>query len=250
MKLEELPIKPPKILLYGSSGSGKTALATTCGPHCQVIDFDDGVETARTLADSFQPQRRQIDVLQALERDPAFPTAYAKGKEHLRGVATQCNQKKYPFKVLVIDSLTSMADACLRMVLKNSNKLETSGGMAMNPEIQHWGLAFLEMESFLSIARSLPIAVILIAHEQMNEIDGVNKLQLAISGKKNPTKIPRFFDELWYMKTRNAAGGKIEYVIQTNSTAGIEARSRKNIPDLTNANVGMPELLKRMGYPL
>lgn len=241
-KLSEVKIKPPKILLYGDVGTGKTAFTLTLGDRLQVLDMDEGTLTGVTLDDKFRSRRLEVDVVSCPDPDPNKATAFGCGKAHVLKVANQAVRKAYPYDAFAIDSLTALADHAVRMVMVNS-------GMAgKNPQIQHWGLAFNEIENILTVARSIPGVFILIAHAMNIEIDGNTKKEIAIPGKSLPNKIARYFDEIWFAKVQNKAGGKQAFTIQTKSTASIVARSRLNIPDGIDMSLGLEEILKQGGY--
>lgn len=241
-QLKDIESKVPKILIYSPAGTGKTALALSAGADTEILDMDDGVLTGQTLDDKWKEERLKVEVKQFLESDPLKAVAFKKFKNRMIKIAKECTEGKYPHKLLTVDSLTSFADGAVRYIMYNSSML----GQA--PQIQHWGTAFIEIENILTLIRSLPIPVILLAHEQIKTIDKKDVTDLAVSGRNLPSKIRRFFDEVWWINVRNAAGGKVERKIQTKSTESIGCRSRWNMEDGINVNVGMRELLKRMDY--
>ncbi len=238
---------PPNILLYGEVGCGKTILALTLGEHAQVIDVDLGLRSGYSLKDEFTDARMAVDVKQFQETSmPERAIAFAKTKSCIFDIATQCNQHRYPFKAIILDSLTVFSEQALAYILGNANKI------GKNPEIQHWGMAFSEIKMVLAVLTSLPIPTIVIGHEQIKTYgtgkDAVNKLELAIKGKNMPAEITRLFDEVWYMRTRMVAGGQRQYVIQTLHDGSVLARSRACLPNMTDTKIGMWKLLEMMGY--
>lgn len=243
----DLQPKAPKVLIYGPVGAGKTALALTLGARAQIIDLDDGLSTGRTLDDKWRPERLKVDVIQYIEAEPhKRATVFSKTKSKIFDIANQITAKTYPFDALIIDSLSALAESAVTQIMANSGRIGDP------PEIQHWGLAFSEIKNVIAVLRSMPIVVILIAHEQVKTIGkGANqesKLEIAISGKNLPSQITRYFDEVLYIRPKAIGGGKFEYNLQTKGDDRVEARSRMNIPNHTNTNVGMWELLKMMGY--
>ncbi len=243
MKLKEIRKKPPKVLLYGPPGTGKTALVLTLGKRLQVLDLDDGLETGRTLHDQFRERRMEVDVVQALETSRIRGTAFPEAKRHVFRVVEMIDKGTYPFEAFCIDSLTSLADGAVRYVLGNA------GHVGRAPQIQEWGAAFIEIENILTLLRSLPIVVILTAHQHVFELDGETQTEIAVPGRKLPGKICSYFDEVWRMRVRPLPQKKFAYVLQTKSTAGTVARSRLNLEDGIDAGkLGLEEVLRRVGW--
>lgn len=247
MKVIDIGSKSPKVLLWGDVGSGKTAYALTLGKRAQVIDLDEGLLTGVTLVDKFQPDRQAVDVKQFLEPAPhRQATVFAKVKAYVSEVAAACQSKKFEYDALIVDSLSALAEAALNFIMMNSGKLN------QQPEIQHWGLAFSEIKNVIAVLRSLPVPVVLIAHEQVKSFgSGVNKeekLELAVSGKNLASQISRYFDEIWYMRVQPQGAGKNRYALQTISDGKIPCRSRCNLPNYFDTSIGMWETFKRLGY--
>lgn len=247
MKLSELKSKPRHVCMYGEVGSGKTALALTLGERAVVIDLDDGLLTGISLKDSFRNARMSVTVKQFLEPEPQVrATVFSRVKSYIYGIPRDIKSGNFPFEAFIIDSLSAFADSAVQMVMANS------GNIGKNPEIQHWGLAFTEIKNVLNVVRTLPIVVVLIAHEQIKLIgkppNQDMRLELAIPGKNLPSQVARYYDELWYLKTRQVGQGKIQRVLQTSSTEAIAARSRSCLPNLTDTACGMWKLLEMTGY--
>lgn len=243
MKVSDIQESPPSILLWGPPGTGKTALALTLGERAEVVDLDDGLKTGSTLKDKFYDARRSVTVNQFIEKEPhKRATIFQKAKEHIYGIATQINQNKYPFDALIVDSLSALADSAVRQIMGNS------GDPGATPQIQHWGLAFNEVKNVMGVIRSIStkIPVVVIGHDQEGKEEG--KIELALSGKKLPGQIIRYFDEVLYMRVKAEGGGKFKYVVQTKNDSRVECRSRANLENMTDTSEGMWDLIKKMGY--
>jgi len=241
-KLSEREARPPKILIYGPAGSGKTALATTLGEHLQVIDLDDGLGTCFKLEDKFKEDRMSIDAVTITDTKVNKPDSFQKAKRAILDISNKAQQGQWEFKAICLDSLTMLVDSAMRMVLHNN------GRMGKRPQIQDYQLAFIETEEVILMLRALPCVTILLAHEHVSTIDDRDIIQIGIPGKNLPAKIPALFDEFWHMSVRGVGGGRYEHLIQTKSTEAIRTRSRANLENNLNANLGMVELLKKTGY--
>lgn len=247
MKASEIKQNPPRIILWGDSGCGKTALAATLGARAQLMDLDNGLLTLAKLNDKFTADRLNVDVKPFRESRPHLKAnMFSDFRAHALSVYNDVTSKKFPFDAVIVDSLTALADAALNQVLYNSGQLSSP------PQRQHWGAAFMEIKSVLNILLSLPIVVIVIGHEEIKsygpEKARIEKLGLALSGKNLSAQICRQFDEIWYLRSRPAGGGKLKFTIQTINDERISAKSRANIPTDTNADIGMGELIKMTGY--
>jgi archaellum biogenesis ATPase FlaH len=243
--LRDMEILHPKILIYGAAGTGKTALALTAGDVMQIMDLDNGLMTGKTLLDEFQENRLSVDVIpDLLESDPTKGTGFLKAKTALYKIVSECKKGSYPFKVLGVDSLTSLADGAMRWVQGNANHI------GKNPQLQEYGLAFNEIENFLMMLKSLPIMVVVTAHQHEIEVDSNVQIRVAVPGRKLPGKICGWFDEVWRLRIQNLQGGKTGFVIQTKGTASTLARSRFNLGDKLDASMGLRSILKTAGYEI
>lgn len=243
MELSNIALTPPKILLYGPPGTGKTAFATSAGAGTQIIDLDLGIRTASTFKDSWTSSRSKIDVIQISDSNPLIASSLQILKSKLLTISDQCSKSTYPYRLLVVDSLSAIGDMAMRSVMSNS------GGLDNKREIQHWGLAIKEVENCIFILRTLPIAVILIAHAQRDKIGTQDIVEVAIFGKNLPSGILRHFDEVWFSYIEPGPGGKDKYRVQTSSDAIKTARTRSQISSFDTSN-GLLPLLTSMNWSL
>jgi hypothetical protein len=241
MKLADIPVGPPKILMYGPAGSGKTAFAMTLGDGLRLYDLDYGVEVGRTLKDKFLDARMAVDIVRYDEQQLLSPTGWLRFRTDIFGLQ---NNKNIP-KAICIDSLTSGITMAMRFVLSNNGRLDYGKGV-LPPTIEqsHWGMAFTELTNVLLVLRGLPIPVVVLAHDQRDT--QTSALELALPGKNLPSTVPQFFDELWYARVFPSATGS-QYMIWT-ANEGFPAKTRRQVPSKTLMSNGLPSVLNSIGY--
>lgn len=271
MKVSELKALPPKILIYGPAGLGKTALVASMGERGQIHDLDGNIEVAG-MRDNLYDERQSVDVEQFLETNIDKALAYDKFKKALSKITQACRVgKDYPFQGYALDSLTSLSLAIQRAVM------DGSGGPNKNPEIQHWGQIITKLKNTLLEIKALPVWGFVIAHEEQVFTDAtvigdvketttaseggktVSKVQIAVPGRKLPAEVTRMFSEIWYVRIRPVGGGKSDLYIQTVPTQEVTCRSSRGLTNNfrfgTIGKDGKPlesvsiwDILKEIGY--
>lgn len=240
-KVKVLKFRPPKIIIYGDAGTGKTATLATLGPLVQIINLDEGMRTAVSMKDRWRPVRLECEVKNCFETEFDKATAFTRAKSYIVSAAEACRKNKFEYKCLGVDSWTTLAEAAVRQVLAGANML------GKNPQIQHWGMAFTLLEDLLATLRSLPIAVVVLAHVQrFREQDGQDTItkKIATPGQKLPHKVPNFFDEVWVSKV---VGGK--YKLFSKATTNPDAKSRGCLGDVEQ-EIGMVKMFRGIGYDI
>lgn len=267
MKLSDIKstLPPPKILLGGLPGVGKTALAATYGEGMQFLGVDNALATCMTLNDAFKPQRMEIDFIDCIEKNPTgIAKSFQTVKSHLISMVNLSSQGKLnfidgkPITALTIDGLTFLAKAAFDYILYNSGKLgkpiafapgDSKALMANNASQPEWGLMISEVIQIFQLIRALPITVIVTCHFEVNTTPmGGQRYEMAVSTKELPRQIPGMVDELWFMESQIVpAGQQMKRILRTVSTPLYGCRSNYNLPDGTDTSIGMREILKKMG---
>lgn len=209
--------------------------------------MDNGISSAISVKDIHTERRYQIDYKPMQDVNIKQPSVFTRVKSRVLEIVNDHAANKPTPRTLVIDSLTTLGEASLRSVLYSGGHLD------VQPQIQEWGLAMGELDKLLLWVRSLTkITVILIAHQEMKAVDDKNQaIELWCIGNKLAPKIPAFFDEIWYSRTKDLGGGKTGYEILTKPTGIVKvARSRGNLPECVDMNLGMPKILEMAGYPV
>jgi hypothetical protein len=251
-----------KMLYLGDSGSGKTgslASLACAGYRLVVLDYDSGIQTlakmiqhdcksalARvhyaTLTDKFKsnPQGKVIPA--------GTPKAFAKGMGLLTewkpkdgealGSPTEWGQDT----ILIIDSMTMLANAALRHVLA------ANGRSGAHPQIQDWGEAMRMIEEMLGLlyGESVGCHVIITSHLTFmeSETGGVRGYPNAL-GSKLPPKVGRYFNTILLAKSMGS-GQSMRRKIRTVSEGTIELKNPDpyNVPAELDLSSGLREFFK------
>lgn len=203
------------------------------------MDLDGGARTGATLRDEFWEKRRQVEVVDLSEVEPG--RLLSEVKRVVGGIKRRIGAGQYEFEALAIDSLTSLGYGVIKSVAA-TNK----------PTTPEWGLAISEIQDFCVMLKNLPIPVFLTAHQSEVTIGEPPAertfIKLGIYGKNLPSFLIGAFTELWYAKVKQMSGGKVAYVLQTRSTSVLKCRTRLQLPDDTNMDLGLEKVLETVGY--
>lgn len=242
----DLEITPPHILLYGKPGAGKSALLQTLGDKVQILDFDDGVITGKTLKDKWFETRKKANFIDLVERNPRNTTIFAKTEDIVQKTLEDCIKGTFPYEAFVLDSFTTLADHAMLYTLHKDGK-----SINANPEIQHWGRTFNRLNALLLDLFALPITVILVCHEKQgldtHEIKDDRQVEICISGTKFPSQVCSKFGEIWRCKAPRTTGKKY-YEIQTMADYLTTCRTRLNVPNNLDMDLGLKHILSLGGF--
>lgn len=157
-----------KVLLYGSSGAGKTFFSGTA-KNALFLSAENGLLSIRDKHPKFWEIKSLADLRKAY--------AYLKDEQH-------------KYETVVIDSITEISDIIKRGI-------EKENGHAM--QLQDWGLLKSELVNMFRLFRDLPLHVILIAiDDRIVDEDKIHKIVPSLDGKGAVTAIPQYFDIVAY----------------------------------------------------
>jgi len=187
------------VLIYGKSGTGKTTFAC-CFPKPYIFDFDKGM-------------------LSQKGRDVAYDTytSYLSFEGKFKEMETNC-----PYDTIIIDSITTMEEYCMDMVLAANHK--------PMPTMHEWNVLIATLKDLFMRSTKMAKHLVVIAHEQMiqDEITGEVIVRPQIVGKKLPAQLPLWFDEVHRAQVSRSKDGVPVYSLLTAADLKYTAKSRLN----------------------
>jgi len=189
-----------KVLIYGKSGTGKTGWGCSF-PKPYVFDFDNGMLGQRG-------KDIEYDVYSG-------PSAYQDLDLKLRMFESDC-----PFETLIFDSITTMQEARLNMLVQMSSRKTASQA--------EWGMLIIKLREFLDQVTKLDKNIVVITHEILvqDELIGEISYMPVIYGKKLPAQFPLFFDEVYRLIGGKDTDDKASYHFLTSAGTNYMAKSR------------------------
>lgn len=234
----------PSLLAYGALGTGKTAFFGQLGAQGLYLDMDRGLRTLVSMNDPWTPLRKTCyeSAKSFYEGDFLKPSQFSMLKTHVNGLRTTL--KASPEKIiLVLDSFTGLVDSIIAYITANS------GHPGLPPTIHEWGLIVNEVSVFSRTLKSLPLITVFCGHEMIVEVDDdTTKIKLNCPGKKLPSQIAGFFDDVFYCTLKKKAGGESDYWLTSKATRAVEARTRSSFREDWNMNDGLWKFLEKLGY--
>lgn len=201
MKFVDATEAPPtlNLCLYGPGGTGKTVAACSA-PGPVVVANAEGPGALRFAREKYGEKIREVEVTGAETLDEIY--LYLKegsGKE----------------KTVVIDTVGEVYGAMLA----------NFGGA--RPSLQNYGDTNTKIERFVRALRDLPINVVLICHEQVDDGDGEITRRPMTGGKKLPEIIVAQMDVVAYTGVIPATDDQpVRFVGQLIEAGGRRAKDR------------------------
>ena len=252
MLLKDAVLSPPKILLLGAPGTGKTVLATTLGHRAVVLDLNNGMASARMHKDKWTVERGECEIKKCWgEGGPE-----AMWKRAVGYVDSYFNAPERP--ALVVDGLSDLLESSLGNVLSFKGKwTDTNPPKAGWDE---WGTAIAQIKRVMWKLRLMQNVVVVVGHTYLADVPVAGEklaasekerppLKEVIScyGKSLPGDVLAGFDEVWFTRVKGF-GSTRKWMLQSVSNAGAECKSRRCLEDGSDMNLGMEGLLAKVGW--
>lgn len=238
-----LDLGTSSFFLIGDSGSGKTRLAGTF-PSPYFFDFDKGMASLAGVEgidyDTFKDAPAKGKALKSEDGIYEYGTAWEAFIKRMNEIGEQIDKGTCPYKTLVFDSATLMAQTVMNSILKRDGKA------GQNPEIQHYGTESTKLKEAFDQITSWPLIKVVTAHIQRNTNELLNTTEmLPLLTGKFAARSAIYFDEVYFVEVERKAAvaganpkpAEHKYVLRTQSTNVMrQARSRFGVPDGTRAH--------------
>lgn len=233
-----------QVLIYGRSGTGKTAGAGTF-PRPVIMDFDHGIATLRNP-----------EVIKALGYHDVVYEQFSEKRMTKGGVVTAHNafddafyffekmmkpDMRDTFDTWVVDSGTTMAEfaANKAIILLGQQKLSQTHANALTsglvtPKKQDFGAERSLVEQFVRMVKDAGKHFVFICHEkEIYDKEGNLKDVVPLLTGKSVEEVPLMFDEVYNLQVRRKG---IDWVRQllTHSDGTRMAKTRYGISDFTS----------------
>lgn len=240
--------KPPNILIGGSAGSGKTCLVAQAA-NGYLMDWDGHMKNVLQVKDNFSALRNQIEFDEfvdeiTVEKSGAVKlksSKYLEGKRKILQCAQLSYDGKWPYDAFIIDTITGL---CRSIQL---HVMACAGNPFKKPQIQDFGSFICELESILTIMRSMPVLKITTAHEMVifgSQDQQITTRLMSATKPHGANKLAWLFDQVMMAKKRFRGQGKVDYIV----TGKHEIAKGPITADVVHNEIGLAGVLKLMGY--
>jgi hypothetical protein len=207
----------------------------------EIADFDLGTITLKSSLANLPPEKwDKIEINQY--RDVLNPGSAARAfKERVRELTRKITLGEGAPKTVVLDSLTFLAKDILDGVSSDDHQPFAKR--------DHYLPQMMQVEQHVQALTALKCNVVIIGHEAVDkdEISGVTARALDVTGKLSG-RIPRYFNEVYYLKMGMDENGNSKRVVQTSAdtiTLGPKTAFPNVIKPNEEATVGLWEKLAK-----
>jgi len=231
LNLAELKTKDlVKVLVYGEPGAGKTVFAAGFPGPILYLDFDHKVSSAARFYAKDADRLKQIEVVNlspALAKNPITEL-----ESRIKELAEYQRKNEYPYRTLVVDSVTTFSSACLAHIVQikpGIKRVITAQGQ--QPGVQDFGILKREFQRLIPGLLTLEMNVVMLGHISIQKDEFTGELiRGVLMDGSFAEQLPIYFEEVYRAFVTEVQGGRREFFAQTQSDGRFKCRSQ--IPGL------------------
>lgn len=200
-----------KIFVVGDSGTGKSIFASTFPKPMFLFNFDKAILSYKGLDVDYED----------FSLDAA---GWVKFEKVMRELKNQIKENTFKYQTVVIDSTTSWTDLAMERAMQLDPKRSATGGPIWNV---HYGMVKNLIEGFTRQLLEFPCNIVVIGHLSKNidsDTGAIIGIEPMLTGQLS-TKIPSYFDEVYYATNKTVAGNT-QFKLLTLAKGHLKARSR------------------------
>lgn len=214
-----------KLMVYGPSGAGKTTFSTSFPGPIGVADFDGKIGSAARYLEVHNPKK-----LDEIEFENFQPSAvnggvqvYQKFMKWLYSLEMAAKEGKFPFKTIVLDSLTTFAESLTAHIMASNPAVKRVD--ALTPSMQDYLMVSTNFKPIIHRLLALPCNVVVIGHisQDKDEVTQEINYRPALPGKL-PELLPILFGEV-YRAFTEVQDGKVQFKAQCRPAGKYVART-------------------------
>lgn len=226
-----------KLMVYGESGAGKTCLAGTFPGPIHICDFDGKVNS---LASFLRGSAKAGEI--SYEPYTPVDTRGSSAANFNNAMSALKKQTPFPFKTLVIDSMTTFSDEGMNYLMaQNPGVKRMATGVVQVPAQQDYGIARIWFKQMIQAILTFPCNIIFTAHinVEKDELTGAIVRSPMLAGKLKQ-ELPIYFEEVYRAYSENG-----KYMLQTkpDKSFGIIRSQVPKLPSVIEANYS--EIIKQ-----
>jgi hypothetical protein len=244
MKAKDLLAKrdlPPNIVIVGPAGSGKTSFALTLGEHVDYWEIDGNVRAGLHCGDGLDHIRGEVEIWAP---EPMTNPRRNHPFIQIEKRVDQIHKEGSAFPVSCLDSLSTVCNLGLHYHQTLDNTLDKPVNQ------RQWGQMASDVLRFMFKLRHASTSVVILAHENRDELNGELLFSMGAPGKKVNKDLPPTFSDIWYSATRKGTRNAQFFEIYTKPFGSYPARSSSDLPNPLDATQGFLPVFEAMGWPL
>lgn len=212
-----------KALIYGDSGVGKTCFASTFPGPIAVFDFDNKLISAFNYLRATDPAKAEQIKYESFSTNKVSEKPYRAFHAALARLETLVREGKFPYKTVVLDSLTLYSEAMMADTIQSNPNIKRA--IPGHPAMTDYGLVGTYFRNDIGRLLALPCNVVCIGHvkELLDEVTGITSYKVMLAGQL-ASYAPKVFREVYMAFSKEEKDG-IKRYLQTQPSKRFECRT-------------------------